>query len=80
MRDFVVPEIWDKLSVVVRTKGNSKLEVRNSKQIRISNTERAVRGGNARMPSAALSASRHYHPIRCVEYVECGGKRSVTRL
>jgi len=42
MRDFVLPEMWDKLSVVVRTKGNSKLEGRNSKQIRISKSKMKI--------------------------------------
>jgi len=39
MRDFVLPEMWDEVSVVVRTKEirNSKSETRNKCEFRIAN-------------------------------------------
>ena len=50
MRDFVLPEMWDKLSVVVRT--GRKLETRSPKFETNSNFE--IEKGRVLQPYAAL--------------------------
>jgi hypothetical protein len=59
MRDFVLPEMWDKLSVVVRTR--RKLEIRSPKFETNSNIEYQIRNASRRTASRPPARSMFEH-------------------